>query len=95
MFKNDYRGQITGSAWLILLFVVGLIIAGFIWIIMGQVNNGFYDYVNPGYVEPGTISQANYDVGVILQYGWFWLPVIIIVGLPLGYIIRSLVMRGG
>lgn len=96
MFKNDdVTGQVTGPAWLIILFVVAIIIAGVLWILIGQINNGFYSYINTEYVDTGEISQANYDVGNILLYGWYMLPIIILVGLPLGFIIRSLVMRGG
>lgn len=90
----DERGQVTGIAWLVILFAVVMAFGFFFWIIMTPMFNSVFDVVNTNYVETGEISQANYDAGNVVYYAWLGLPVILVIGLVAGFLLRSIVVRG-
>lgn len=89
----DDRGQ-TGIAWIVILFVVVMAFGFFMWILLGSVFNNVFDVINTNYVDTGEISQANYDAGNIVRYAWLAFPMILVIGLVAGYLLRSIVVRG-
>lgn len=89
----DDRGQ-TGIAWIVILFVAVMAFGFFMWILLGSVFNNVFDVINTNYVDTGEISQANYDAGNIVRYAWLAFPMILVIGLVAGYLLRSIVVRG-
>lgn len=91
---KDDKGQVTGIAWIVIMFVAVMAFGFFMWLLLTPMFNEVFSVVNHDYVETGDISQANYDAGNVVYYAWLAFPVILVIGLVAGYMLRSLVTRG-
>lgn len=90
----DDKAQVTGIAWIVILFVITIAAGFFFWILLTPMFNDVFDIVNTNYVDTGEISQANYDSGNVVYYAWLALPIILVIGAVAGYLLRALVVRG-
>lgn len=64
------------------------------WILLTPLVNDVFGFVNTNYVATGKISQANYDSGNIVMYAWLAFPIILLVCLIFGYLLRTIYSRG-
>jgi hypothetical protein len=93
MTLMDDRAQI-GLGWIVIMFIAVMAFGFFMWQLLSPMYNQVFDVVNTKYVETGEISQANYDAGNVVRYAWLAFPMILVIGLLAGYLLRSIVMRG-
>lgn len=92
----DDRGQaqVMGIGWLVIMFVATLVFGYLMQILLSPLIGPVFGFVNTNYVETGNISQANYDSANIVYYAWQAFPIILALGLTLGYLLRSIYARG-
>jgi len=90
----DDKGQVTGIGWLVIMFIVVLAFGYFMWILLTPMINDVFGFVNQNYVDTGKISQANYDSGNVVYYAWLAFPIILLICLILGYLLRTIYTRG-
>ena len=90
----DDKAQQVGIGWIVIMFVVVLAFGYLLWILLTPMMNDVFGFVNQNYVSTGKISKANYDAGNVVYYAWLAFPVLLLLCLFLGYLLRTIYSRG-
>lgn len=90
----DDKGQAIGIGWVVIMFVIVLAFGYFMWILLSPMMNNVFGFVDHNYVETGKISQANYDSGNVVHEAWNAFPIILVIVVFLGYLLRTIYSRG-
>lgn len=92
-FLKDDSAQTMGLAYLVVSMVVSTLLTGLLWILFTPAIYFFVTLVNT-WIGEGWVSQQGRDMYLYLTLIWLALAALMYIGIMVGTIIRSIVLKG-